>query len=68
MTMNKTRTTNDQCQMINREKKQRPELLSTRREKLELYHVIVQCTDESQQRDLYERLKREGYLCRVAVL
>jgi hypothetical protein len=34
----------------------------------ELYHVIIHCRDEAQQRELYERLRREGFRCRLTVL
>ena len=30
-----------------------------------LYQVVVQCDDEAGQRSLYERLKDEGYACRL---
>ncbi len=29
------------------------------------YQVVVQCDDEDQQRDVYERLRGEGFKCRV---
>ena len=32
------------------------------------YQIVVDCTDESQQAALYERLRREGYPCRVLTL
>jgi hypothetical protein len=32
------------------------------------FQVVVQCDDEDQQRDVYERLKAEGYQCRVLSL
>jgi hypothetical protein len=32
------------------------------------FQVVVQCEDEDQQRDVYERLKSEGYQCRVLSL
>ena len=34
----------------------------------ELYQVLVQCRDEEDQRQLYERLQQEGYSCRVLTL
>lgn len=34
----------------------------------ECYELIVSCTDETAQRELYERLNREGYKCRVLTL
>jgi hypothetical protein len=34
----------------------------------ELYQIIIHCRDEAQQRDLYERLRREGHRCRLTVL
>ena len=30
--------------------------------------VVVECEDESQQRELYERLVKEGYSCRISTL
>lgn len=32
------------------------------------FQVVVQCIDEDQQRDVYERLKAEGFQCRVQSL
>ena len=34
----------------------------------ELYQIVVECTDEDQQRDLFERLVREGLKLRLLVL
>jgi hypothetical protein len=34
----------------------------------ELYQILIECRDEDQQRELYERLKREGIKVRVMVL
>jgi hypothetical protein len=34
----------------------------------ESYQVIVECHDESQQQEVFERLTREGYKCRLAML
>lgn len=34
----------------------------------ELYQVVVQCTDENDQRRLYERLTAEKRTCRLIVL
>ncbi|MDZ4819584.1 MAG: hypothetical protein SGJ20_11480 [Planctomycetota bacterium] len=34
----------------------------------ELHQVVVQCHNEAQQRSLYERLKEEGYKCRLLML
>ena len=34
----------------------------------ETYQVVVECADESQQQEVYERLTREGYKCRLAML
>jgi hypothetical protein len=39
-----------------------------RQKSIELYHVIIHCRDEPQQRELYERLRREGHRCRLTVL
>ncbi|GAB6164263.1 hypothetical protein JCM19992_02630 [Thermostilla marina] len=33
-----------------------------------IYQLIVDCTDEDQQQELYSRLTDEGYTCRVIVL
>ena len=35
---------------------------------LEMYHVIIHCRDEPQQRELFERLRREGLRWRLTVL
>lgn len=34
----------------------------------ESYQVIVECPNESQQQEVYERLTQEGYNCRLAML
>jgi len=34
----------------------------------ERFQILVTCTDEADQRRLYERLAREGRACRVLVL
>jgi hypothetical protein len=60
--------TNDQCQLTKHKRTQRSNRSTAPRDSLELYHVIVQCSDEAQQRELYERLTREGLRCRVVVL
>ncbi len=33
-----------------------------------ILQILVECQSESQQRDLYERLREEGYRCRVLTL
>jgi len=34
----------------------------------ELYQVVIECRDEAQQRELFERLKQEGVKVRLLVL
>ena len=34
----------------------------------ELYQVVIECRDEGQQRELFERLRREGMKVRLLVL
>lgn len=34
----------------------------------ESYEVIVECKDESQQEQLYDKLMKEGYVCRISTL
>lgn len=34
----------------------------------ETYQVVVECRDETQQQEVFERLSREGYKCRLAML
>jgi hypothetical protein len=34
----------------------------------ESYQVVVECRDESDQHDVFERMRREGYRCRVLTL
>jgi hypothetical protein len=42
---------------------------SPRRERLcEVYHVLVECVDEREQRRVYEELKAKGLKCRVLTL
>ena len=60
--------TNDKCRMTKRKRARQSKRPLPPRDPLELYHVIIQCRDETQQRQLYERLRREGYPCRVVVL
>jgi hypothetical protein len=38
------------------------------RQPLELYHLIIHCRDEAQQRELFDRLRGEGLRCRLTVL
>jgi hypothetical protein len=33
-----------------------------------ILQIVVECKTEEAQRELYERLKREGYACRVLTL
>jgi len=33
-----------------------------------ILQIVVECNSEPQQQDLYERLKKEGYRCRVLTL
>jgi hypothetical protein len=35
---------------------------------MEFYQVIVHCRDEAQQRELFDRLRDEGFRCRLTVL
>ena len=35
---------------------------------LEQYHLIIRCRDETQQRELFDRLRAEGLRCRLTVL
>jgi len=34
----------------------------------DLYQVVIECRDEEQQRELFERLKGEGFKVRLLVL
>jgi hypothetical protein len=34
----------------------------------EVYHVLVECADEREQRRIYEELKAKGLKCRVLTL
>jgi hypothetical protein len=34
----------------------------------ELYQVVIECCDEAQQRELFERLRQEGLKVRLLVL
>jgi hypothetical protein len=54
--------------MTKRKRTHAPKRSIASRDSLELYHVVVQCTDESEQREVYERLTREGHRCRLVVL
>ena len=57
--------TNDQCQMT---KGQRAPSHSTPQQHLQMYHLIIHCRDEAHQRELFDRLRREGLRCRLTVL
>jgi hypothetical protein len=35
---------------------------------VEVYEVLVECRDEEEQRELFERLRREGFKVRLLVL
>jgi hypothetical protein len=39
-----------------------------RRQAPELYQVLIECRDEEEQRELFERLRREGRKVRLLVL
>jgi N6-adenosine-specific RNA methylase IME4 len=39
-----------------------------KRQPPELYQVVIECRDENQQRELFERLRREGMKVRLLVL
>ncbi len=57
----------------NRETKTRKNALAKLREPRSLpipsiLQILVECQNESQQRELYERLRKEGYRCRVLTL
>jgi hypothetical protein len=41
---------------------------ATPQDLFEHYQVIVQCRNEAEQRRLYERLRLEGYACRLTML
>lgn len=50
-----------------------PKAKTERREKPrsappELFQVVIECRDEAQQRQLFERMKREGLKVRLLVL
>jgi hypothetical protein len=34
----------------------------------DLYQIVIECQAESQQRELYDRLRREGFKVRLLVL
>jgi hypothetical protein len=34
----------------------------------EIYQIIVECRDEKDQQKVYERMRAEGYRCRVLTL
>ena len=54
--------------MTERNHTTRPERPPPRKNPLELYHIIIHCRDEAQQRELFDRLRREGLRCRLTVL
>ncbi|HVC98674.1 MAG TPA: hypothetical protein VND64_33725 [Pirellulales bacterium] len=45
-----------------------PDVRKAARELPEMWQVLVQCRDEEQQREVYERMTAEGFKCRVLVL
>jgi hypothetical protein len=60
--------TNDQYPMTNPKRSARPQRQMSQPRSPELYQVIIHCRDEAQQRELFERLRREGLRCRLTVL
>ena len=46
----------------------RPRELRPIRRMPELYQIVIECRDEAQQRELFERLKTEGVKVRLHVL
>jgi hypothetical protein len=48
--------------------KQRLPTRQKRKQPPELYQVVIECRDEQQQRELYERMKGEGMKVRLMVL
>ena len=49
-------------------KSQVPNPKSPPREPPDLYQILIECHAESQQRKLFERLRREGFKVRLLVL
>jgi len=41
---------------------------SLRRQPPDLYQVVIECADEAEQRELFERLRQEGRKVRLLVL
>jgi hypothetical protein len=54
--------------MTERKHPPQPMIPPPKPDSLELYQIIIHCRDEAQQRELYERLRREGHRCRLTVL
>jgi len=54
--------------MSKRKRKPSTNQPTLRQKPIELYQIIIHCRDETQQRELYERLRREGLRCRLTVL
>jgi hypothetical protein len=48
--------------------KREPKPSPTRREPPELYQVVIECAGEKEQRELFDRLTREGRKLRLLVL
>jgi hypothetical protein len=49
-------------------RKSRPRTARAEPKLRESWQVVVQCRDEDQQREIYERMTDEGFKCRVLVM
>lgn len=50
------------------EEKEEKEKKDLSNDNLETYEVIIECNDEMEQEEVYEKLTNEGYTCRVLTL
>jgi hypothetical protein len=60
--------TNDRTTIAKLRRTRRPRELRPIRRMPELYQVVIECRDEAQQREIYERLKDAGVRVRLHVL
>lgn len=65
------RSTSEQAQLDPFEERAEPPGGKRKKRNLKLvesFQVVVTCIDESQQRELYERLSDQGFICRLLML
>jgi hypothetical protein len=60
--------TNDETSTTNQIPNPKSSIPNSPRRVPELFQIVIQCASEAQQRDLWDRLRREGLKLRLLVL